>query len=110
MSTGFEQVPISQAMSVLQFSLLACSICRESLWFPHSSFSAVNLPMSDGINVNWLVCNQLSTKKKINVSVQFAFCWLALFAEHAFLLPHSVIRAVNLPMSDGIDVNWLLCK
>jgi hypothetical protein len=93
-----EQVPISQATSVLQFTLLACSVCRESLWFPHRSFSAVNLPMSDGIDVNWFSYKYLSITQ-----CQFCnlHCWLCSVCRASLLLPHSQVSAVNLPMSDG---------
>jgi len=64
---------------------LLCSICRASLSLPHSQFSAVNLPMPDGIDVNWLLSKLLSIKH-----CQCAICiWLCSICRASLLLPQA---------------------
>jgi hypothetical protein len=88
------QLPINQ-LSVNVYTWL-CSIAEHALLLAHSSVSAINLPMSDGIDVSRLPYNALPIEQNQH-AINLGF---SPFVEHR---THSVVNAVNVPMSDGID-------
>jgi hypothetical protein len=61
------QSPINQAN--VSVCTLACTIAEHLL--PHSKVSAVKLPMSDGIDVNWLPLKNLSTEQCQRCNLHF---------------------------------------